>query len=57
MLKNRLLHVLMALVPAAIVAVVVIPLAMAERGYWAIGGEWLIAVLVFFVSYLFLEAK
>ncbi len=38
---------LWALVPTAGVAALAIPAAHAERGYWAVGGEWLLIVCVF----------
>lgn len=42
------------LITAAAVAVagsVVLPLAYMERGYWAIGGEWLVLMLVAMAAY------
>lgn len=38
-------RILFASVIAAIIAAVLVPLAYAERGYSAIGGEWLVVVM------------
>jgi len=34
---------------AAGTAAAFVPLAYAERGYWAIGGEWMLVIIMFFV--------
>lgn len=46
-----LFEIVAAAVPTAIAAAVLIPLAEAERGYSAVGGEWLAIAFVFYISY------
>ena len=41
------MRTLISLIPTAAVAAMAIPAAHAERGYWAVGGEWLLIALVF----------
>lgn len=45
-IKGVLFRLFTATVIAAGVGVLLIPAAYAERGYWAIGGEWLCVVLL-----------
>lgn len=45
------LEILIAAVPTAGVAAVFLPLAYAERGYMAMGIEWLIIAAVFCITY------
>ena len=40
-----------AMVPTVLLALVVVPLARAERGYEAFGGEWVLIGAVFVVTY------
>lgn len=40
-----------AMVPTVLLALVVVPLARAERGYEAFGGEWMLIGAVFVVTY------
>ena len=40
-------HFVLALLGAAAVASWAVPVALAERGYQAIGGEWLLVILTF----------
>lgn len=44
-------ELLVASIPAIIVAVVLVPLGRAARGYEAFGVEWLIAAAVFCIAY------
>lgn len=44
---KHLTRALWAMVPAAIVAAIVVPMALIERNCWGIGGEWLLVVLTF----------
>lgn len=46
-----LLEILFAAVPTAGAAAVFLPLAYAERGYMAMGSEWLIIAAVFCITY------
>lgn len=41
------IEVLIALAPTAVVAAITIPMAYAERGYSAIGGEWVMIIFTF----------
>lgn len=45
-------EILAAAVPTAIAAAVFVPWAEAERGYFAVGGEWLAVAFVFYISYV-----
>ncbi len=36
---------------AALVGIQVMPYVLKERGYFAIGGEWILVILSFFVTY------
>lgn len=40
-----------AAAPAGITAAVLVPLARTQRGYWAIGGEWLLIAAIFIVAF------
>lgn len=40
-------RLLVAMIWTALEAALLIPAALTERGYWAIGGEWLLIVLSF----------
>lgn len=57
------IEMLAAAIVTMLVACVVIPIAYAERGYWAVGGEMLFLMVVACVSYtvihniIFAEAK
>jgi len=44
-------ELLLSAVPAALVAAELLPLAHAERGRMAFGGEWLAVVLVFGIAF------
>lgn len=48
-------HLLLAVMSAFAVASWVIPAAYAERGYSAVGGEWLLIVLTFVAVMYFTE--
>ena len=50
-----LFEILIAAVPTAISVAIFVPWAAAERGYFAVGGEWLIVALVFYISYVFIH--
>jgi hypothetical protein len=41
---------IIGLILVIITAAIFIPLAFSERGYWAIGGEWPLIILSFFIS-------
>lgn len=40
-----------AAIPTAMVGVILIPIGYAERGYFGIGGEWLLIAIVFCAAY------
>lgn len=46
-----LFEILLAAAPTAIVAAIALPLAYSERGHFAIGGEWLMILIVFCGAY------
>lgn len=50
-------EVAIAAAPAALAGTLLIPLAYAERGYFAIGGEWLGIAFLFCASYALLHRK
>ena len=50
-----LFEILTAAVPTAIAAVVFVPWAAHERGYFAVGGEWVLVAFVFFVCYVLIH--
>lgn len=54
-LRTNLFRAALSALPASIIAYLVglwaIPAAMAERGYHAIGGEWLLVVLTWIAVY------
>lgn len=52
-----LVELFLSAIPTAITAAVVLPLAYAERGYVAIGSEWLIIALVFCIAYAVIHNK
>lgn len=52
-IKRWIYYIFTAAVCAALIGALAVPAAYAERGYWAIGGEWLL-VLLSFVSALWL---
>lgn len=51
------IEAIIAAVPAAILAVVLIPFVAAQRGYYAYGGEWFAVLAVFYLAYLFIHKK
>lgn len=50
-------HILLAALSAFAVASWAVPAAYAERGYSAVGGEWLLVVLTFIAVIYFTEVK
>ena len=46
-----LFEILVAVVPAGILAAILLPLVKRARGYTAIGGEWLLILAVFYITY------
>lgn len=46
-----LFEIFFATVPAGILASILLPLVKRERGYTAIGGEWLLILAVFYITY------
>lgn len=40
-----------AAAPAGIVAALLVPIGLRERGYWAIGGEWLLIAVIFIAAF------
>ncbi len=45
---------LISVIPAALVGMRAIPYALEERGYFAVGGEWMLVICSFFVTYFVL---
>lgn len=52
-----LLELVTAAVPTILAAVILIPLAKAERGYEAFGGEWLMITGTFCIAYSMIHKK
>ena len=50
-------EIVFALVPAALISTIVIPIAMESRGYFAIGGEWLAVLATFYIAYVFIHKR
>ena len=50
-------HFVLALLGAAAVASWAVPAALAERGYQAIGGEWLLVILTFVAVFYATEVQ
>lgn len=50
-------HFVLALLGAAAVASWAVPVALAERGYQAIGGEWLLVILTFVAVFYATEVQ
>lgn len=46
-----LFEILVAAAPTAVTAAILIPITLEERGGVAVGGEWLLIMLVFYISY------
>lgn len=46
-----LFEVIWALLPAMILAVIVVPIEIERRGGFSVGGEWLLICAVFYVAY------
>lgn len=46
-----LFEIFVAAVPTVITAAILVPAALRERGYFAIGGEWIAVGIVFYTSY------
>lgn len=44
-------ELLVAAAPTAITAVILIPLAYWQRGYYGVGSEWLLIIAVFCITY------
>lgn len=45
-------EVVIALIPAAAAAAILIPWVLADRGYFAVGGEWIAVGLIFYLTYV-----
>lgn len=45
----------MAAVAGAVVAAIVVPLALLERGYFSLGGEWLLVMAATLLAYHFIH--
>lgn len=52
-----LFHIVLAVMAAFAVASWVVPAAFAERGYSAVGGEWLLVILTFVAVIYFTEVR
>lgn len=50
-------ELLLSALPAALVAAELLPLAYAERGRMAFGGEWLVVALVFCIAFHAVHAE
>lgn len=44
-------EILLAAAPTALLAELLLPAVMQQRGYFAIGGEWLLLAIIFCVAY------
>ena len=53
-LIKGMIRIMTAAAIAAMVGLLVIPAAFAERGYWGVGGEWLLVMVTFVGSLWFL---
>lgn len=49
-IKRWAFAVFTSVVVAAVIGVLVVPAAYMERGYWAIGGEWLLVLVAFVLT-------
>lgn len=52
-----LVELFLSAIPATVTAAVALPLAYAERGYAAMGSEWLIIAVVFCIAYAVIHNK
>lgn len=50
-------ELLLAATPAAVLAVVLVPIAYAVRGYYALGGEWMLVAAVFCGGYTLIHKR
>lgn len=46
-----LIESIVALLPSTLFAAVILPLAYAQRGYYAVGGEWMIIYCIFVMTF------
>ena len=51
------IETIMAAVPTALLAVIIVPLANASREHFDIGGEWLVLELVFYITFVIIHNK
>lgn len=51
------IELLISAVPTAITAAILIPLAYWQRGYYGVGGEWLVILIVFCTTYIVIHNR
>lgn len=51
MTKRTICKISIAIIITSVLAAIVLPRTYTARGYWDIGGEWILLVLVFILSY------
>lgn len=50
-------EIILAAIPTAVLAALVVPFATALRGYFAYGGEWLAVLVAFYLAYFYIHKR